>query len=444
MFVLKQACRAITRKPLNTLLTALIAILCVAGTTFTLALEQAHTTAHTTAYDSLQPAAVIRPTATLAKKYDGTNATWHADNAMNWGLYNGYAMMAQMSGAQFDAALTESFPVRASKTLQPVQTEASKANKAGQDENKTGGSFTLRAFSRQEAVNLNTFGSYRIVSGKNLDYEKPAKHAALISSSVAKENNLKAGDTFTVGDPSDSNTTYELKVAGIYEYTDNPSTTNGDKAKLTKDNRKNAIYVSYSTVVSEYKIERDNPTGWAIPDLDIAFLTNSPTAYENFKKVVESAKLKKGYEVSSPTIDEYNEKIAPLDSLYTRVHTAAPWVITVAILLVLGLSLAGVIRKRTAEFAYAIAVGRSRGALAGQLMLESLLVLVPSVIIGLLLGIFVTNPLAQHIASGNAVPVYAGTIWHMVGWSAGLVLVGMVVTGLRAVWINTHKLVEIK
>ena len=203
---------------------------------------------------------------------------------MSWNDYTAFANAAQSAGLQFSYTVTESVPVRQSESIKPVGTT--------DDENAddTGGEFTLRGFYTLDAARANDLGRYRVVEGKHLSYSGRAPKGALISREVADANGLKVGDTFTVGHPTDADTTMEMTVRGIYEYVDDDAPSGrGDDARLSKDNRQNAIYVSAYTFIVSNNLDSGEETGWAKPDLNIMFMLSSPDDYQSFVKAAKKA-----------------------------------------------------------------------------------------------------------------------------------------------------------
>lgn len=63
------------------------------------------------------------------------------------------------------------------------------------------------------------YGSYTLKAGRHLTAADAGKPVAIMSSSVAKSNNLKLGDTFTVSDCYPGKKPLELRIVGLF-YTD--------------------------------------------------------------------------------------------------------------------------------------------------------------------------------------------------------------------------------
>ena len=272
MFVLKNAWAAVMRRKWRSLLTLLIALLVTFGSMFGLAVAAENETANGATYDAQQANATITLSDKGFAERDGADPSWPDDHLMSWDDYTAFATAAQSAGLQFSYTVTESVPVRQSESIKPVGT----ADEASAD--NTGGELTLRGFYTLDAARANDLGRYRVVEGKHLSYSGRAPKGALISREVADANGLKVGDTFTVGHPTDADTTMEMTVRGIYEYVDDDAPSGrGDDARLSKDNRQNAIYVSAYTFIVSNNLDSGEETGWAKPDLNIMFMLSSPT-----------------------------------------------------------------------------------------------------------------------------------------------------------------------
>ena len=113
--------------------------------------------------------------------------------------------------------------------------------------------------------------------------------------------------------------------------------------------------------------------GWLIPDLNISFLLDSMSTYRKFEKVIKKAKLPANHELTSPTLIEHEKQIAPLRSLASSMKPmlAALWIVGAVLLLLSWGSSLLVGRRR--EIGNQIVIGVSRGRIAWQFMLETLL-----------------------------------------------------------------------
>lgn len=424
MFVLKNAWAQLMRHKWRTLLTTLIALLVAFGALFGLALQQANDTAATD-YDALAPASVVRMTAKQSAQYDGADVSWvkHYLTTSNYNDY--YSIVTEQSITLSNVNASMSVPVRQTKdSVQAI------AGTDDQDADKTGGEFTLKAFTSVQTARDNELGRYTVVKGKHLSYSGKAPKGALISQTLADKNNLKVGDEITVASPSDASKTVKLTVRGIYTYNDATAPAGkGSDAKLAKDNRDNAIYVSYATLY-ESGITNEEATDWSKPDLSYVFEFSSMSDYNKYKAKA-AKKVADGYEIDSPTIDAYEAKVAPLKTLVSRVGVATTVVLPiVGGVLLLVLVLLGVTR-RSNEIGMALVSGVTRGRMGWQFMVEVLLPTLVGLAIGLLAGGLGAKPLGAALTGGYSTPMTAAIMWRVVGVGVAVAVVLAIVAAIR-------------
>ncbi|WP_163229398.1 ABC transporter permease [Bifidobacterium aerophilum] len=424
MFVLKNAWAELMRHKLRTLLTLLIALVAAFGTLFGWSVQQANTTAVTTDREALAPKAIVRMTSAQSAKYDGSDDSWVKNYLTTSDYNNYYSVVTENSITLANVNASMSIPARQTKdSAQAI------AGTADQDADKTGGEFTLKAFTSVETARDNELGAYTVVKGKHLSYSGKAPDGVLISQALADADGLKVGDTITVASPTDASKTKKFTVRGIYQYTDDTAMAgHGSDAKLAKDNRDNVIYMAYATM---YNLgwSNEEASDWSKPDLSYVFEFSSMSDYEKYGKKVAS-KIDKKYALSSPTIAAYERKVEPLTTLASRMSVASVAVPAVCGVLLLGLTLLGVSR-RSAEIGTALVSGVTRGRMAWQFMLETFFPVFVGLGIGLLAAGFGSKALGAALAGGYATP--ASGVWRGIWLSLGTLLVLMIVAGLRAV-----------
>lgn len=440
MFVLSNAWRALMRSKGRTALTALIALAVTFGTVVGLAVIQEHDKAHGTDYNLQKATMAIRPNASAWKEVSATDPS-STKHYMTWESYTDYATIMQTSGITLDFMVTETVPARATGDIKALDGGSLKAS----DDDKSGGQLLWRAFWTKDSAKVNDLGTYTIADGKGLDYNTQSSDAdttsALISKVFASANGLKVGDKFKVATAADKSKTVELTVRGIYEYT---SEANPDNPVAAARNRENAIYTNYPTFAAAGLDPQsaDKADGWSLPDLNVVFNLTDAATYKTTLATLKKAKLPaKGFTISSPSLNAYNESLKPLDALADTAGTAVPLLLAVGGVLLLALQLAGVwSRKRDDEFGMALVCGVSRGRLAWQLMLETLIVLLPLYAIGLAAGIATAKPIGAALAGGHATAVQTDLIWKMVWYGLGAVAVLAILVGLRAAFFSPIRL----
>lgn len=432
MFVLKNAWAALKRHKWRSLLTIITALLVTFGTMFSTAVIQASDTAYGSGYDAQKPTLDLKLKQSVQSKYNGADSSW-SKHYLTWTKYSTYASAAQSANLTFTYTFTEAVPVCQTSTFKAV------AGTADQDANKTGGEFTLRTFYSKEAAAANAQGAFTIVKGKNISYSTSSTDStsALISETVAKKNNLKVGDTFTIANPTDAKTTVKLKVAGIYRYKDGKSAAS---TKLAKDNRDNAIFVGYYAFAIN-GFDSTTGKGWAIPDLQVTFTMDSVSAYKKFVKLINKAKLPSGYEIVSTSLDAYVASIKPLGQLAERLRIARIALLAVGGLLLVAMVALGLAGRR-GEIATAMLVGVTKARIAWQFMLEVLIPTVCGFAIGALAGGFGTKPLAHQLAGGYGVPMPSSLVWQTIGYGLLACLVLSFIAMFRVIAVRKITLFE--
>lgn len=429
MFVLKNAWLATRRHPWRAALTVVIALATTFGTVVSFAVVQENATAHGSAYRTQSATATVRPTAATAATYDGTDAAY-TKNYLDWSQYSEYANAAQQKGIQFGYTFTEDVPVRQTSKFKAIP------GTADASASDTGGELQLRAFYTLQAAQANDWGRYTVVKGKHLSYAQGVK-GALLSEDLAKKNNLKVGDTFTVAHPNDAKKTVTLTVRGLYRYNDPAQ---GTDAKLAKDNRLNAIYVAYPAFAVaglDPQTGQEAADGWAKPDLNIEFQLADPSTYQKFAKVVKKAGLPKTHEISSPTLAAYERSIEPLAGVAAWMAPARWVLLGVGGALLLALTLLGAWRGRREEIGFGLTVGATKGRLGWQFMLESFMLTLPAFAIGALAGGLSAKPIGAALAAGHGTPVTKDLMWPVVWWGLGAALVLALAAMLRVATFRT-------
>lgn len=213
----------------------------------------------------------------------------------------------------------------------------------------------------------------------------------------------------------------------------------GFDAKLAKDNRDNVIYTAYYTFAMDGLYAADGK-GWLIPDLNISFLLDSMSTYRKFEKVIKKAKLPANHELTSPTLIEHEKQIAPLrspgelDEAYARRPLDCG---RGAVAAFVGSSL---LVGRRREIGNQIVIGVSRGRIAWQFMLETLLLNLVGFAVGMVVGAFAVKPLATKLADGNAVSVPGNLIWTVIWSGLGTIVVLMVIAMIRVLLFRVRTL----
>lgn len=434
MFVLTNAWSSVIRHKWRSIMMLLVAGIMIFGVVFATAVSAASGKAHGETYQAQAPIAVIRPNAATESGLKGDDVS-SVKKYMSFDEYGTYAMSMQQIGVQQPQfSIGVSLPMR--------QTGSVKAIAGTNDESakKTGGETTLYGYFDKDGITINPWGTFKTAQGKSLDYQAKDGKSVLVSEAFAHKNNLHIGSTFKLGNPETADT-YQLKVRGIYTYTEPAPAGHGSDAKLAKDNRDNAIYAEPAVLTSN-KLLDEKPKGWLNPRYDVGFKLENVDQYKAFAQAAKSMKLPKGYEISSPTLERYNDRLKPLDSLNNVMGTVRIGLYAgggVILLLLLGLAL----RHRSDEIKMDMIIGVTRARIGWQLSLETLLPTIPGLLIGGIAGALAAKPLGRALAGGIATPAVSAC-WTAMWYSIAIVAALAVIAFFRGIFAGTSRIFDIR
>ena len=230
----------------------------------------------------------------------------------------------------------------------------------------------------------------QLIEGK---YPETANDA-LISDELAKMNDLKVGDSFQAKDIHDKNlngkTLQEMtyKISGIYHNDD----TNAYAEVFTKTD--NLINEEYA-----YK-----------PLLQGTFFLSDPKDLEAFKKDAMQAGLSDYYNVKTDDI-AYNAFIKPIEQMtgIANIFLVVVLVLGTTILLLLSML---AIRERKYEIGVLRAMGMKKSSIVLQMLLESLMIMVVCLILGLVIGSLIAQPVTDMMLANKLASQSGGNIMN--------------------------------
>ncbi len=217
----------------------------------------------------------------------------------------------------------------------------------------------------RSALNTNFLtGTYKLEEGRHLTEED--SFAVLISKELADKNKLSVGDTVTMYS-IDTDRKDTFQIVGIYSGTEGT----GKEAMMADGIPANRGYIdmnSYQEMWKEATLKTDS--------LDV--YADSADQVEALLETIKSLPQLKGktfvYTVDTENFDLISN---PLSSLQTMVDRAVAVIAVTGAVLVL-LLLVLWTRSRKMEAGILMALGRSRAEIVLQLMLENLLLAIPS------------------------------------------------------------------
>ena len=257
------------------------------------------------------------------------------------------------------------------------------------------GDFSLVGFSSDEAVSNTSNGSFTMVDGKVFGYDKSSDGDAIISKSLADFNALSVGDTISVADPNDTDTTYQLTIVGIYKNsTDSTQQMGGPMAS----DPANAIYTSVSTLRS-LGLDADADTDSAAR-LNYTYVFSSKSDYEAFCEDAINAGLDDDYAVSSADVENYESILVPLNNLSKFALTLLIVVLAVGGVVLVIITLLNV-RERKYEIGVLAAIGVNKVKVAAQFTLELLIVTMIGLALGACAGAVASVPVSNQLLASQ-------------------------------------------
>lgn len=223
-------------------------------------------------------------------------------------------------------------------------------------------------------------GRRKIMQGKGFTSD----NECIISSELAKLNQLTIGDSITVH-PTNKNTTakLELRIVGIYD----DATDNRNAAAAPDEataNRRNDILTTYDTLSS---LDTD------YYGINVCFILTSPDVVEEFTKDMIAKGLPSCYYVSS-TDGEYKKIVAPVNGLIKMANIFLMVVLILGSLILILLSLL-MIRERKYEIGVLRAKGMKKGKVALQFLTENFILIAISLVFGLGGGRLLAQPVSD-------------------------------------------------
>ena len=454
MFVVKNAWKSVTRNKGRNILVIIIVTIIATAATIGLSIRQAATTARNTGLENTTVTAQIsldreklisesRNQSDSSESSDSQSSNGKPDfDSMRSALSDkqlsltDYQKYANASSAVKSTYYMETTGLSATDDFQPVSDSTSSTNTSdstssndmsssngsgesdasdqsgegrpnvgGMDGGKdfggtsmVSGDFSLVGFSSDEAVSNTSNGSFTMVDGKVFGYDKSSDGDAIISKSLADFNALSVGDTISVADPNDTDTTYQLTIVGIYKNsTDSTQQMGGPMASNASDPA-NAIYTSVSTLRS-LGLDADADTDSAAR-LNYTYVFSSKSDYEAFCEDAINAGLDDNYAVSSADVENYESSLVPLNNLSKFALTLLIVVLAVGGVVLVVITLLNV-RERKYEIGVLAAIGVNKVKVATQFTLELLIVTMIGLALGACAGAVASVPVSNQLLASQ-------------------------------------------
>ncbi|MFT9009519.1 MAG: ABC transporter permease [Bifidobacterium sp.] len=391
MFILKEAWGSIARHKVLSVVSVTTTVVVTAATLMGLAIVQADTNAQTTTYNAQKVNAIISLDKAKIEKANKTkNVDW-SKYELSWEKYSTYA---EAAGVTINAYYYETADAKLSGDTKTVSGTSDTKSSAER------GQISIVSTSSKAATASLPDSGFTLVSGKTVDYTGTTiSNKAVVSQSFAKANDYKVGSKFKLVNPSNAKKTIEMTVSGIYK--DHASSSKLSTKYSDASNANNAIYVSSYTFMGNgfYSATKPGSIGHV---LRIVFELSSPKDYNTFVKKSRAAGLGSNYIISSPTLAQYQAKVAPLTTLakvmkVTVIAIGAIGAIVLLVCLILSW------KRRNEDIGMLVGIGVGRARISWRYSVELLMITIPGAIVGFGIGVGLSFAIAGVLPASGIV-----------------------------------------
>ncbi|MGN1182092.1 MAG: ABC transporter permease [Faecalibacillus sp.] len=285
---------------------------------------------------------------------------------------------------------TVSLQVDTSLTAVENETQDESSNMGGRNEPfiKNSSSFTVNGNTTMEYLKDFTNGNFVLDEGYLLTDKDKDSHHCVIETNLAKENDLKVGDTFEMISPTDSSKTETLEIVGIYEI----QNTDMNMGKMNS-NPVNTIYTDIS-VAQMLNNSAENLTS-------ATYYLDNPENAEAFQKL---AKENSDIDFDVYTLTANDQLFKNNSSSLENISSFSSLFLIVVIVsgcTILCLILALTIRNRYYEIGVFLSLGQSKIKIILQQFIEIALIAALAFVLSLATGKMTSNIISGMLTNQN-------------------------------------------
>lgn len=257
------------------------------------------------------------------------------------------------------------------------------------------GDFRITAYSNFAYLDDFTSGTKKIIDGEMVTGSS-SENEVVISESLADANELKVGDSITLVLPNDEEQTFSFKIIGIYE--EKSDTTYQNFMGINALNSSNQIYANLDSVqkILDASGENSNETKLVKNNgLTAKFYLNHNDDLDSFEKEVKEKGLSDYYQVTTNE-DEILQTLKPIQNISSFSMNF------LIVILVIGITILTIInfiniRDRKYEIGILRAIGMSKLKVSLQLVLETFIISIFSLVIGTGIGVLLSQPITNKM-----------------------------------------------
>ena len=259
---------------------------------------------------------------------------------------------------------------------------------SGGDTRKAQGDISLQGVTFTDSTSEFMDGTASIIEGEQITEEDRGKNVTLIEQTLAEENELKVGDTISITNPRDESVVMDLQIKGIYKTSSTGAEQGMDITAMIPYNK---LYVPFTASATLKGSEYEGTIDSAIYYID------NPADMESF---VVQAREKSSIDFEIFKLDKddqlYQQMVGPIENVASFSNNIV-YLVSIAGAIILGLIVMMSIRERKYEMGVLLAIGERRWKLAGQFVVEILLVAAISLGIATVSGNEVAKQVSEQL-----------------------------------------------
>jgi putative ABC transport system permease protein len=297
----------------------------------------------------------------------------------------------QIKGFNFFSSTTglasDFSPIESSSTAAEETTETTDAPQ-GRGGGMMQGDVSIQGVAFTDSVQDFLDAASTLVGGRHITTDDVGTNVVMIEQTLAEQNELTIGESITVTNPRDETVTSMLEIVGIYKTTSSGS----DQAMdFTALNPYNKIYVPFTVSSALKGVDYEGTIDSAIYYID------DPAEMESF---VNQAKEESSIDFETFKLDGndqlYQQMVGPIENVASFSNHVVV-LVSIAGAIILGLIVMMSIRERKYEMGVLLALGEKRSKLAGQFIVEILMVAVLSFGIATASGNVIANQIGERL-----------------------------------------------
>ena len=223
----------------------------------------------------------------------------------------------------------------------------------------------------------------KITKGRALTSADVNTNNVVIESELAKQNNLRVGDTIKIKATTTGKKAYTLKVVGIYKASQSSSSSMGPQ----QSDPSNTLYTAY-TLANQIK-GQTNKVDSAV------FTLSNPTQKTAFlkaaKKIINTKKF--SLTADDSTYQTLKQSMQKMESFANKIV----WLVAIAGTVILALIIILMVREHRYEMGVLLSLGEKRTKIIGQLLVEMFMLLIVSLALAGIGGQFAGQALSKQV-----------------------------------------------